>query len=186
MRWPHACGLSEWRHPRCGLCPHQCGLLRSGREYGLFLWVPQGRKIQSHTHLSTGRGEGEKEMITLILWRHVHLTVYGQVEHNWVGSTWLMVYQGYSCMHNSQQVIYCTGLLMQIKVREHFILLVDLPSFNMSSAISEASRASPSITGQIGWADPEMVKPALVIAFLNLWTLTEFQHIHEAHQKVIF
>lgn len=42
------------------------------------------------------------------------------------------------------------------------------PSFSMSSDIREASRASPSITGQIGWAEPAMVKPACVILFLNL------------------
>lgn len=42
------------------------------------------------------------------------------------------------------------------------------PLFSMSSAITAASRASPSMTGQIGWSFPEMVKPAAVILLLNL------------------
>lgn len=42
------------------------------------------------------------------------------------------------------------------------------PLLSMSSAITEASRASPSITGQMGWSFPEMVKPAAVILLLNL------------------
>lgn len=42
------------------------------------------------------------------------------------------------------------------------------PLLSMSSAITAASRASPSMTGQMGWSFPEMVKPAVVILFLNL------------------
>lgn len=42
------------------------------------------------------------------------------------------------------------------------------PLFSMSSAITAASRASPSMTGQMGWSFPEMVKPAAVILLLNL------------------
>lgn len=42
------------------------------------------------------------------------------------------------------------------------------PLLSMSSAIWEASRASPSITGQMGWLAPEMVKPAASILLRNL------------------
>lgn len=42
------------------------------------------------------------------------------------------------------------------------------PLLSMSSAITDASRASPSMTGQMGWSFPEMVKPAAVILLLNL------------------
>lgn len=42
------------------------------------------------------------------------------------------------------------------------------PLLSMSSAITAASRASPSMTGQMGWSFPEMVKPAAVILLLNL------------------
>lgn len=42
------------------------------------------------------------------------------------------------------------------------------PLLSMSSAITAASRASPSMTGQMGWSFPEMVKPAAVILLLKL------------------
>lgn len=42
------------------------------------------------------------------------------------------------------------------------------PLLSMSSAITAASRASPSMTGQMGCSFPEMVKPAAVILLLNL------------------
>ena len=51
---------------------------------------------------------------------------------------------------------------------QHRVFTAVSPSFSISSDIREASRASPSITGQMGWAEPAMVKPACVILFLNL------------------
>lgn len=56
-------------------------------------------------------------------------------------------------------------------LRECVYILSSLPRsplLSMSSAITEASRASPSMTGQMGWSFPEMVKPAAVILLLNL------------------
>lgn len=45
-----------------------------------------------------------------------------------------------------------------------------LPFLNMSSAIWEDNRASPNITGQMGWSAPETVKPAAAILLRNLGT----------------
>lgn len=56
-------------------------------------------------------------------------------------------------------------------LRECVCMLSPLPRsplLSMSSATTDASRASPSMTGQMGWSFPEMVKPAAVILLLNL------------------
>lgn len=59
-----------------------------------------------------------------------------------------------------------TGVLFS----EATLAPVLLPFFNMSSAICEDNRASPSITGQMGWSAPEIVKPAASILLRNLGT----------------